>query len=162
MIISLIAAMSDNRVIGIRNQLPWHLPDDLKYFKALTQGKTVIMGRLTFESIGRALPKRRNVVLTTQNTFQNSSVDVFHSLDNALESCREESEVFIIGGASLYAASLELADQLYLTRVHTMLDGDAFFPEWNAKAWSLVESIPHSADESHAYAFTFEKYQRKL
>jgi len=158
MILSMIAAMDNNRVIGIDNALPWHLPDDLKHFKAITLGKTIIMGRKTFLSIGKPLPKRRNLVLSRDPEFRSDGIEVFTDLDSALATCREEPEVVIIGGATLYAEALPRAQKLYLTQVDAEVTGDAFFPEFDREDWELSEMQVHPRDDSHTFAFTFLTY----
>lgn len=160
--ISLIAALSLNRVIGVNNQLPWHLPDDLQHFKSLTLGKTIIMGRKTYESIGKPLPKRRNIVLTKQDLPPIPGVEFQPSLEAALSTCRDEEEVMIIGGASLYQQALPLAQTLYLTQIETMIEGDAFFPEWDPSMWTLSSETYHPADEKHAFAFRFQTYLKNI
>lgn len=166
--VSLIVAAAENDVIGNKNALPWHLPDDLKYFRRVTQGKTVIMGRKTYESIGKPLPNRRNIVLSrTQNMID--GCDVFPSLGDALSALRDEKEqeeIFIIGGAKVFQEALMeiLADfsvqTLYLTRVHAEVEGDVFLPQISWKHWKKVSATDHPADEHHKYAFTFEVYTR--
>lgn len=129
MIISLIAAVAENGVIGRKGALPWHIPSDLKRFNAVTRGHTVIMGRKTFESIGRPLPGRRNIVLTRQQDYQAEGCEIVHDLDSAFAACAGEAEVFIGGGGEVYAATIPLADRIYLTRVKAAVEGDTFFPE---------------------------------
>lgn len=137
MILSAIAAMARNRVIGVRGQLPWHLPEDLKYFKETTRKKTVIMGRKTFESIGRPLPDRQNIVLTRQQGWQAEGVLVFSTLDQALNFLHQESakdqEIFIIGGGEIYAQALPKIQRLYLTIIDEDFEGDAYFPDVDLK-----------------------------
>jgi dihydrofolate reductase len=169
MTLSLIVAASENNVIGKKNELPWHLPDDLQYFKKMTQGKTIIMGRKTYQSIGRPLPKRRNIVLsTTKKTID--GCEVFPSLGDALlqlHAEKEQNEVFIIGGARVFKEALMeiIADfsvnKIYLTRVHANIDGDVFLPDINWKHWILVSSEEHAKDKEHAHTFTFEVYEHK-
>lgn len=161
MTISLLVAVSENNVIGVDNQLPWHLPIDLKYFKETTSGHTILMGRKTYDSIGRPLPNRRNLVITHNPSFSAEGVTVFHSIQEALDTCMEEDEVFIIGGGMIYKESLSLANKLYITRVHTHIaQGTAFFPEIDPEQWQLISEKPHPADEKNALACTFEIYQR--
>ncbi len=162
--LSLLAALSENRVIGSNGALPWRLPDELKNVKSLTMGHTLLMGRKTFDSIGRPLPGRTSVVLTRNPDYTApAGVLVAASLEAALELARTrgEDEVFIFGGEAIYALALPIADRLYLTRVHTQLDGDAFFPEFDLGDWSLTQDIPHPADDRHAYAFSFQTLDRK-
>lgn len=158
--ITLIVAAAENNAIGKNNQMPWHLPNDFKYFKSNTIDHTIVMGRKTFESIGRGLPQRRNLVLTTDLTFNADDIDIATNIQEMLRSCRDEKEIFIIGGAQIYKQTLPLADKVLLTRVHTHLDGDAFFPELPAAQWKLISQEAHPADDRHAYAYTFEVWQR--
>ncbi len=160
--IALIAALSKNHVIGKDNQLPWTLPNDLQHFKSLTLHKPIVMGRKTFESIGRPLPKRRNIIITRQKDFQVQGGEVFHSMDSALTALQDEAEIMIIGGATLYQQTLAKADILYLTIVDTEIAGDAFFPEWNSNEWKILSEEKHDADEQHAFAYTFLTLAREL
>ena len=154
--ITLIAALNEARAIGRSGELPWRLPDDLKRFKALTLGKTVLMGRKTFESIGRPLPQRRNLVLTRDSSFAATGVEVAHNLQDALE-----DDLFIIGGGEIYALTLPIATTLELTLVQTVIpDADAFFPAWNSAAFLEVRREHHAADERHAHAFDFVTLKR--
>jgi len=149
--ITLIAALDEARAIGRGGELPWCLPDDLKRFKALTLGKTVLMGRKTFESIGRPLPQRRNLVLTRDSSFAATGVEVAHNLQDALE-----DDLFVIGGGEIYALTLPLATTLELTLVQTIIpDADAFFPAWNSAAFLEVRREHHAKDERHGSAFDF-------
>jgi len=156
--IALVVAMDKNRAIGRAGALPWHLPDDLKHFKALTLGKTVLMGRKTFQSIGRPLPKRRNVVLTKDPSFGAEGVEVVHSLDDAL---LLDEEIMVIGGGEVYALFLPLATHLHLTLVDTAIpDADTFFPEWNPAEWRETHREFHPADERYLFAFSFVDLER--
>jgi dihydrofolate reductase len=158
--LALIAALADNRVIGIDNRLPWHLPADLKHFKALTLGKPIIMGRKTWDSLGRPLPGRLNLVVSRQGDLQLDGAEVFTSLDAAIARAdawaREQGvdELMLIGGAELYALGLAQAERLYLTRVHLTPEGDAFFPAFDESDWQLAERVEHAAaDEAPAHAY---------
>jgi len=143
-IISLIVALSKNRAIGVENRLPWHLPEDLKRFRALTRGHPVIMGRKTFESIGRLLPERQNVIVTRQADYRVAGADVVHSLEEALRLARADSgEIFVIGGGEIYRQALQMADRIYLTWVDVDVEGDAFFPEWNTQDFVTVANEVH-------------------
>jgi len=157
--IALIAAMANHNVIGKNNDMPWHLPDDLKFFKSKTVGKPVIMGRKTFESIGsRPLPNRLNLVISSNPGLVFEGVQLFTSVETALAFLQEREEieeVIIMGGGQLYTQMLPKADRLYLTLIDAELDGDTFFPDWQALAWNTLEKIHHAADERHAYAFDF-------
>jgi dihydrofolate reductase len=161
MILSLIAAVAANGVIGSGGKLPWHLPADLRRFQALTLGHPVIMGRRTWESIGKPLPGRRNFVVSRRADFRAEGAEVAPSLDEAIARCPEAEEAFVIGGASLYRDALPRADRLYLTRVHADLPGDVVFPEWDAAAWRLLTEEDHAADATHAHAFSFRVYERR-
>jgi dihydrofolate reductase len=156
-----VAAIADNEIIGRHGRLPWHLPDDLKHFKALTLGKPVLMGRRTFDSIGRALPGRRNLVLTRAGAPPHPQVEYVPDLARALELTRAASELCVIGGAQLYALTLPLCTRIYLTRVHARVDGDVRFPPIDWNAWIEVERSEHAADERHAYAMSFLQLERR-
>ncbi len=160
MLLSLLVAASENNVIGKDNALPWHLPDDLKRFKALTRGKTVIMGRKTYESIGHPLPDRRNIVISRQLESAPEGTELAHSINDAVDLVKSEAEVFVIGGADIYAQLLPLGKKIYMTRVHATIEGDAFFPEINLKEWKEISNEEHSKDEKHAFSFSFIDYER--
>ncbi|WP_090355564.1 dihydrofolate reductase [Pseudomonas coleopterorum] len=164
--LSLIAALAENRVIGIDNSMPWHLPGDFKYFKATTLGKPIIMGRKTWDSLGRPLPGRLNLVVSRQPDLQLPGAEVFASLDAAIERAEAwaheqgADEVMLIGGAQLYELSLAQADRLYLTRVALQPEGDAWFPEFDENQWQKVSSVANEAvDDKPAYAF--EVWERR-
>ncbi len=159
--ISLIVAMAENRVIGRGNTLPWHLPADLKHFKRLTTGHTIIMGRKTFQSVGKPLPQRRNIVVTRNEEFRAQGVEVAHSLQAALDMAAAEPEVFVIGGQRLYEAALPVAHRIYLTLIHARIEGDAYFPQVDASRWELTGEQTHPADEKHAHAMSFRVYERR-
>lgn len=159
MILSLIVAAAENNVIGKDNKLPWHLPDDLKRFRQLTKGKTVIMGRKTFESIGRPLPERQNIVVSGTIEKVPAGIVLVRSLDEALRRAGGE-EVFVIGGAGLFKEASTKADRLYLTRVHAMIEGDVYFPAIDVSSWHVQSSVEHPADAIHTYPFTFIDYTR--
>ena len=160
--ITLIAAVAKNGAIGNENKLIYWLPDDLKRFKALTTGHTIVMGRRTFESLPKgALPNRRNMVLSRNRQFTAPGIEVFASLQEALASCASDEEVFVIGGASVYREAMPLADRLCLTLVDdTPVHADAFFPEILAAEWRIASDEPHAADDRHAYAFRFVDFLR--
>lgn len=163
MTISLIVAASLNHGIGKDNQLPWHLPADLKFFKKTTMGCPVIMGRKTFQSIGRTLPGRKNVVITRDNSFNSDGafdIILASGLDDALARLAGESEVFIIGGGEIFRQSIERADYIYLTVVDTVLEADVFFPVIDPGKFAMVWEEKHRADDKHAYNYTFQKYQK--
>lgn len=159
--ISIIVATSMNDVIGIRGDLPWKLSDDLKRFKQLTMGKPIVMGRLTWESIGRPLPGRQNIVLTRQAGFAADGCDVVASPAEALAVAADAEEIMIIGGGQIYALFLPKASRLYVTRVQASIDGDAFFPGIDETTWQLVDRVPHAADDANEYAFEFRTYERR-
>ena len=160
--ISMIAAMTEDRVIGIKNTLPWKLPNDMKWFRQHTLGKPIIMGRKTFESFGaKALPQRTNIIITRDEDYQASDSIVVHSIEAALEAAGDVDEVMVIGGASFYEQMLPKADRLYLTFVYATLDGDAWFPEINHADWNKVEKINHKSDDKNRYAHSFVILDRK-
>lgn len=150
-----IVAMANNRAIGKDNQLLWHLPDDLKRFKALTVGQTVIMGRKTYESIGRALPNRTNIILSKDKAFHADNCIITHSIDEALKAARSTAEICIIGGEKIYAQFLPLISRIYLTQVEKSFDGDAFFPKLEASEWIETENILHPIDAKHPLPFRY-------
>ncbi len=158
--ISLIVAASTNNVIGVQGDLPWRLSDDLKRFKAITMGKPIIMGRLTWESIGRPLPGRLNIVVTRQPGYSAEGCDVVASVDEALEAAGAVPEVMVIGGGDIYRQLLPRASRIYLTRVEAEIDGDTFFPQLDETEWELLASEAHEADDKNAHAFTFLTLQR--
>lgn len=158
--ISMIVATDENNVIGKDNQLIWHLPDDLKFFKQKTSGHCIIMGRHTFESVGKPLPNRTNIIITRDKNYAAEGCKVVHSLEDAMELAKEDDNPFIVGGEQIYRLALPMADQVFLTRVHHEFDGDRHFPELGDE-WIETESIPHASDEKHAYAFTFKTYEKR-
>ncbi|HET6436102.1 MAG TPA: dihydrofolate reductase [Xanthomonadaceae bacterium] len=159
--LSLIAALDRHRAIGKDNALPWHLPDDLKRFKALTLGKPVLMGRRTAESLGRALPGRRNLVLTRSGRVPFDGMQAVPSLAAALDATRDADELCVIGGGEVFAETLPLAARLHLTWVDTEVAGaDAFFPAFDSGDWREVARVAHPADAKHAFAFAFVDYLR--
>ena len=160
--LSLIVAMDENRLIGSANQLPWHLPGDLALFKQTTMGKPIIMGRKTFTSIGKALPGRRNIVITRDPEFDAPGCDLCHSTEAAIDLCSEEDETMLIGGASLYQQVLPLADCMYITRIHHRVSGDTWFPEIAEEDWRIEEQQDFAADVKNPHAFSFVKYVREL
>ena len=159
MTISLIVAASENSVIGRQGDLPWRLSDDLKRFKAVTMGKPIVMGRKTYESIGRPLPGRQNIVITRQQGYVAEGCDVVATVEQAVEVAGEADEIMVIGGSEIYALFLPAAERLYLTRVHAEVDGDAFFPTPDDD-WGLVSDEPFAADEKNEYDVSFRIYER--
>ncbi|MBR0272649.1 MAG: dihydrofolate reductase [Bacteroidaceae bacterium] len=162
--LALIAAVAENGAIGFQNKLLYWLPNDLKRFKALTTGHTIVMGRKTFESLPKgALPNRRNIVLTRNADFIAENTETFASLKRALAACSTDEEVFIIGGASVYQEALPYAHRLCLTLVHdTPAEADAYFPWLNPADWSVETEERHDTDERHAFAYTFIDYVRRV
>jgi dihydrofolate reductase len=158
--ISIIVAASTNNVIGVQGELPWKISDDLKRFKQLTMGKPIIMGRLTWESIGRPLPGRQNIVITRQPDFSAEGCDVVASPVAALDIAGDAEEVMIIGGGQIYDLFLPKAGRLYVTRVHTEIEGDAFFPVIDADSWELVDREGFGASDANEFAFEFRTYER--
>lgn len=159
--ITIIAAISENNALGKDNQLLWHLPDDFKRFKKVTTGHHVIMGRKTFESIGKkALPKRTNIIITRQKSYDASCIVLADSLKTALRIAQTDSNPFILGGGTIYKEAMKYADKLDLTRVHHNFDADTFFPEIDLKIWKEVKREFHSKDEKHGYDFSFVTYER--
>ena len=158
--ISIIVAASANNVIGAQGDLPWRLSDDLKRFKAVTMGKPVIMGRKTWESIGRPLPGRQNIVITRQEGFAADGCDVVPSTEAATAAAGDAAEIMVIGGSQVYELFLPQAERLYLTRVYADVEGDAFFPVVDENEWRLVSDEPHSADDRNEFDFSFRIYER--
>jgi dihydrofolate reductase len=161
MTVSLIVATSTNSVIGSIGKLPWHLPDDLRNFKRLTTGKPIVMGRKTHESIGRPLPDRHNVIITRDPDYVVGGCDVVSSPEAAMSLLHDAEEVMIIGGGEVYAAFLPLADRVYLTRVHAVIDGDVLFPELDEDEWAMLSTDAHAVDDAHRYAFDIKVFERR-
>lgn len=163
MTISFAVAASENNVIGKNNQLLWSLPNDMKFFKNTTWGMPVIMGRKTFDSLGKPLAGRTNIVITHQKDWTAPGVHVVNGLEQALAVAAgtDAKEAFVIGGGEIFKQSLPLADKLYLTRVHVVLEGDAFFPEFDKEQWELLSRLDFAVDAQHAYPYSFEVWQRK-
>lgn len=163
MIISFVVAASENNVIGKNNQLPWHLPNDLKFFKNTTWGMPVIMGRKTFESFGKMLTGRTNIVITSHKDWKADGVIAVSNLEEAVRAGAETDakEVFIIGGGEIFKQAISLANKIYITRVHTVVEGDAFFPEINESDWRQVSNLDFNADERHEYAYSFQLWERR-
>lgn len=165
--ISFVVAAADNRCIGINNNLPWHLPEDLKFFKRVTMGKPIIMGRKTFESIGKPLPGRTNIVITNNKNYSHEGIKIASSLDEAIKIADAvaqidgKDEVMVIGGAGIYHLCLPRADRLYYTKVHANVHGDAFFPEVDWREWKLLSQEEHKASENNPHDYSFCIYERK-
>ena len=165
--LSLVWAMAQNRVIGRNNSLPWYLPEDLKYFRRITMGKPVIMGRKTFESIGKPLPGRTNIVITHNPKFQAEGVNCVHSIEAALGLCESLAEIdgtdeaMVIGGAEIYSLALPMADRLYLTQVHADVEGDAFFPELDYSHWQEIGREDFESAGSNPYNYSFLVFEKQ-
>jgi dihydrofolate reductase len=163
MIISIVVAASRNNCIGKDNQLLWHLPNDMKFFKNTTWGMPVIMGRKTYESLGKPLPGRTNIVVTRNNGWDAEGVKKAESLEQALELAADADakEAYVIGGGEIYKQALPLTHRIYLTRVHTEIEGDTFFPEISEKDWTCLSRLDFAADEKHKWAYSFEVWERR-
>lgn len=162
MVLSIVSAMADNRVIGINNRLPWKLPADMKWFRQHTLGKPIVMGRKTFESFGsKPLPERLNIVITREQGYVAPGAKVAHSIDDAITLAGDVPEIMIIGGASFYEQMLPRAQRMYLTLVHAKVAGDAWFPDYDAAAWREVSRTEYPADEKNPYAMSFVILERK-
>lgn len=161
MIVTLVVAMDRNRVIGRDNRLPWRLPDDLAYFKRVTMGRPVVMGRRTFESIGKPLPGRHNIVLSGNPAFEAPGCTVVASLDAAWRAAGDAEEACVIGGTSLFEETLPIARRIHLTEVDAEVDGDTYFPEYDRSQWAEREVLRHPADERHAYPFRIVVLERR-
>ena len=158
--ISIIVAMGRNRVIGKDNDLIWHLPADLKHFKETTMGKPVIMGRKTFESMGKPLPGRTNIVVTRNSQYKAKGCLVAHSLEKALERVSGEAEVFIAGGGEIYREAMPLADRMYITIIDHSFEGDTYFPEFSKKEWKIIEERYHPSNMENKYSMVMRTYER--
>lgn len=159
--LSIIVALDSNNLIGAANKLPWHLPADLKHFKNTTIGKTVIMGRKTFDSMGKPLRERRNIVITRNKNFVATGCEVVSSLDEAIKLCQNEKEVFLIGGAEIIKHALPLCNKLYLTRIYHEFEGDTFLNDLDLSKWRLVDEQDHEADDKNKWSFSFYTYVPK-
>lgn len=162
MIISHLVAASENNVIGKDNGIPWHLPNDFKYFKNLTWAMPIIMGRKTYESLGKPLAGRFNVVVTSQADWKQEGVITAKSIEEAIQKAKETDckEAFIIGGGEVFKQSLNITDKIYLTRVHTVIEGDVVYPELNKSVWKMTSENAHPSDEKHKYAYTFQTWEK--
>ncbi|QCJ43185.1 dihydrofolate reductase [Bacillus sp. S3] len=161
--ISFIVAMDENRAIGKNNQLPWHLPEDLKFFKRVTMGHPIAMGRKTHESIGRVLPGRENIIITRQSGYTCEGCTVFNSVDEFVKYCRkQDDEIFVIGGAEIFNETFPFVDRLYITFIYETFDGDTFFPEFTLDDWELSSSEKGIRDEKNPYNYEFKLYERKV
>lgn len=158
--IALVFAQSENGVIGRNNDLPWHLPEDLKHFKRLTTGHTIVMGRRTYESIGRALPNRRSIILTTRRDFTADGCEVAPSWDAAKLLTAGDEQVFVIGGAAVYRVALPDADRIYRTLIHADIEGDVTLENLDMSDWTVASEERHAADERHAWDYSFQELER--
>jgi dihydrofolate reductase len=159
----IMAAKASNNIIGKNNELAWHLPADLKFFKQTTKGHTLIMGRKTFESLSNPLPHRDSWIVTRNKNYHREGITVFHSLESALKAAEEKdlNTIFILGGGEIYRQSMNIADSMIITEVHHEFDGDTYFPEIDLKDWKEVSREEHKADEKNKYDYAFVKYERK-
>lgn len=160
--ISLIVAASENHVIGRNNDLPWRLPDDMKFFVKTTKGHHILMGRKNLESFGKLLPNRTNILLTRDSNYQFEGAEIFSDLKQAIDFAKTngEEELMVIGGGEIYRQCMPMADRIYLTRVHAEIEGDVYFPELDENVWKLQSEQFHDSDERHNYSFTFQQYER--
>ncbi len=158
--IILIAAAAENNALGKDNQLVWHLPDDFKRFKQLTSGHFIILGRKTFESFSKPLPNRTHIIITRQNNYKAEGCIIVNSVKEAMNVVPKNETIFVIGGAEIYNQTIDFADKIELTRVHTIADADAFFPEIDTKKWVLKDEEYHPKDEKHNFDFTFQTFLR--
>ena len=158
--ITIIAAVGKNNELGKDNDLIWHLPNDLKRFKTVTAGHHVIMGRKTYESLGRPLPNRTNIIITRNSDFKANGCVVVHSLEEAIEAAKEDANPYILGGAEIYKQAMKIADSLDLTHVDATLDADAFFPEIDKKSWTEIAREDHFKDDKHQYNYSFVTYKK--
>jgi len=161
MLISFVAAMSKNRVIGKNNKIPWSMPADVRHMRKMIEGKPLIMGRKTHESIGRPLPDRKNIILTRDKSYKSKGCIVVHTQEEALKAAEGAEEVIIFGGEEIYRMFLPKANRMYLTIIDAEVEGDAFFPEYDKKEWKVVEKKEHKADEENKHDYTFITLQRK-
>ena len=159
MTVTIVVAIAENYAIGKHNQLLWHMPADLKHFKQITSGHTVIMGRKTYDSVGKPLPNRRNIIITRQD-ITIPGCEVVKSVEEALKLCSNEEEVFIVGGAEIYKLAMYKTDRIYLTIIHHSFDADSFFPEIDYMEWKEVSMEDHPADEKHKYPYSFITLER--
>ncbi|MDH5358327.1 MAG: type 3 dihydrofolate reductase [Gammaproteobacteria bacterium] len=159
--LAIIVATDEQGLIGKNNDLPWKLSADLQYFRRVTMGKPLIMGRSTYESIGRPLPGRKNIVVTKKQNYQLEGCTVVHSIEDAIQSCDNAEEVMVMGGASLYEQFLPRANKLYLTLIHACLEGDTWFPEWNLEDWYEIDREDYLSDDKNDYPYSFIVYERK-
>jgi dihydrofolate reductase len=161
MTLSCVLAFGENRGLGFGNKLPWHLPDDLKRFKEITRGHSVIMGRKTYESMGRLLPERKNIIITRDTSYKVEGAKIMHSIEEAIEEVKNEEEAFVIGGGEIIKLALPYLDRMYLTHVEANFPADSFFPEIDWGEWRMVSEELHPKDERHPYNFIYKVYEKK-
>lgn len=163
MLISFVVAATENNVIGRDNDLPWNLPDDMKFFVKITKGHHILMGRKNLESFGKLLPHRTNIVISTKKDYHFGDAVIKHSIDEGIKYAREngEEELMIIGGGEIYKQTLPITDRIYLTRIHAEMEGDTFFPELDMNEWKEISSEYHPRDERHQYDFTFKVLEKR-
>ena len=159
--ISIIVAVAQNGVIGCHNKLIWHISEDLKHFKQITTSHPVIMGRKTFESIGKTLPNRENVIITRQNDYVVNGAKVVNSLTEAINLFDKSQEIFVIGGGEIYNEAIKIADKIYLTEVYRDYDGDTFFPNWDRTQWNIIDRQDFQSGQNYDGSFSFIEYERK-
>ncbi|PHS30721.1 MAG: type 3 dihydrofolate reductase [Methylophaga sp.] len=160
--LALIVATDQQGLIGRNNDLPWQLSADLRYFRKVTMGKPIIMGRNTHESIGRVLPGRKNIIMTNDKKYTAQDCTIVHSMEEALTECKDAEEAMVMGGASLYQQFLPMADKLYLTLVDVSLEGDTWFPKWHSIEWRQISREDHLADAKNEHPYSFIVYERKM
>lgn len=158
--ISLIVAMGKNNEIGLNNEMPWHLPNDLRYFKEKTTGHVIVMGRKTYESIGKPLPNRKSIVLTRQDIELPTEVEIIRDISEIQQIAQQHEQVFIIGGAEVYRQTITIADELFVTQINESFEADTFFPDINKSEWEIVSSEKGLRDENNDYDYTFIQYKR--
>ena len=158
--LAIIVATDEQGLIGKENDLPWRLSADLQYFRRVTMGKPIVMGRNTHESIGKALPGRHNIIITSDQRYQADGCSIVHSINEALALCVDDAEIMVMGGASLYKQLLPKADKLYLTLVHASLKGDTWFPDWKKEEWRQLSREDHLADDKNEYPYSFIVYEK--
>jgi dihydrofolate reductase len=163
-VLSLLVAADENNLIGNQNKLPWHLPDDLKYFKNLSWAMPVIMGRKTFESVGKVLPGRQNIIITRNREWKYAGADVVHTIEDAISLAEKRSvlEIFIIGGAEIFKTSMDRAERIYMTRIHHVFEGDVYFPEISNDTWELKKEVFREKDEKNLYDHSFQVWEKRV
>ncbi|CAM4371929.1 MAG: IS1595 family transposase ISSsu9 [Legionellaceae bacterium] len=162
MSLSIIAALAKQNVIGYQNKLPWHLPADLRHFKELTRGKPIIMGRKTYESIGKPLPERLNIIITRDTSYKAEGCLIAHSFNEAIELTRDTAEIMVIGGTEIFRHALPLAQKLYLTFIDADIEGDVFFPQWSIDEWNELQRETFNPNEKNPYPYSFVTFERKI